>query len=995
MPDPLRIVEDLNGSFTGDLRFDSLTRAMYASDASLYEITPLGVAYPKHRDDVVALSRYCAEHSIPLIPRGAGSNVTGGALGEGIIVDLSRHFTAIEEITDSSVRVQAGVVRDTLNKKLREVGRYLPPDPSSTSVTTVGGMLGVDAAGAHAVRVGSMRDYVRSIEVVLAGGDWFEAKREPLTKLIPDLDSALMQPGESVEAKRSIVSRLTRLLRDNDVLIRERQPPLIRNCAGYSLRSILSRDDLNLPRLLVGSEGTLGIFTEATLHTSPLPAHRGVALLLFGQLEAAIRVVHAIADQQPSACDLLDRRLLSLARDADPRFEAMIPKAAEAALLVEQTGFTERQVKDRLRAIVEVAQHTDSALLVGQQSFDEAGVEFLWSLPSRVVPLLTRLKGQSRPLPIIEGLAIPPQTLRDFLLKAQKVLQKHEVTASLYAHAASGQIHLRPIVPFPTPKDGHQLEALARELYEVVFSFGGTISGEHGDGLSRTAFLRSQYGPLYRVFQDVKGIFDPRHLMNPGKIICDDPQLTIRHFRAMVESASSSETTPAPTPSEVIPLQLKWSQTELAEAASRCNGCGNCRTQDADLRMCPFFRLDQIEEASPRSKANVIRNLITGELSARDLSSEGVKRLTKLCFNCKQCELECPANVDIPHLMIEARAAYVAENGLNRADWILARAHSFGALGCSIAPLANWVLSSRTGRWLVEKLLHVARRRRLPPFARRTFLRQAKPDLSRRELLTSDPRPVVYFVDHFANYHDPELGWAMVSILRHHGIPVYVPAGQTASGMAMISAGDLESARELAEQNLRELAELAREGLTILCTEPTAAVCLKQEYPLLVNHPDVQVVANQVVEIGAFLKQLHTEGRLKTDFQPLDLTIGYHTPCHLKALQQGTPLADLLALVPGLKIEHLNGGCSGMAGAYGLTVENFKTSLQLAQPLFDAMKSPTIQVGSTECGSCKMQMEQGNPRATLHPLKLLALAYGLMPELKNRLRPAGRRLLTS
>lgn len=963
---------------------------MYASDASLYEITPLGVAYPRSRDDVVALSKYCSEQNIPLTPRGAGTNVAGNSLGEGIIVDLSRHFTAIEEVTDKSVRVQVGVVRDTLNRKLREVGRYLPPDPSTTAVTTVGGMLAVDAAGSHAVRVGSMRDYVRSIEMVLPGGAWFEAKREPLSSLFPDLDPAMMLPGESVEAKRSIVSRLTRLLRDNEALIRERQPPLLRNCAGYSLRSVLSRDDLNLPRLLVGSEGTLGIFTEATLHTSPLPAHRGVALLLFGQLESAIRVVHAIADQQPSACDLMDRRLLSLARESDPRFEALIPKTAEAALIVEQTGFTERQVKDRMRAIIEIARHADSSLLIAQQAFDEDGVEFLWSLPSRVVPLLIRLKGHSRPLPIIEGLAIPPQTLRDFLLRAQKVLQKHEVTASLYAHAASGQIHLRPIIPFPTSADGHKLEALARELYEVVFSFGGTISGEHGDGLSRTAFLRSQYGPLYRVFQDVKSIFDPRNLMNPGKIVCDDPHLTVRNFRP----APLAVEAPA-KPIETVSLQLKWSSEELSAAASQCNGCGNCRTQDADLRMCPFFRLDPIEEASPRSKANVVRSLMTGELSARDMSSEGVKRLAKLCFNCKQCELECPANVDIPHLMIEARAAYVAENGLSRADWILARAHSFGALGCSIAPLANWVLGSRTGRWLVEKILHVARRRRLPPFARRTFLRQAKRDLSRRELLQSDPRPVVYFVDHFANYHDPELGWAAVAILQHHGIPVYVPPGQTASGMAMIAAGDLELARELAEQNLRELAELAREGMTILCTEPTAAVCLKQEYPLLLNHPDTGVVASQVVEMGAFLQQLHREGRLKTDFTPMDLTVGYHTPCHLKALQQGTPLADLVGMIPGVKVERVNGGCSGMAGAYGLTVENFQTSLKLGQPLFEALKSPTIQVGSTECGSCKMQMEQGNPRATLHPLKLLALAYGLMPELQAKLRPSGRRLLTT
>jgi FAD/FMN-containing dehydrogenase len=336
-----RIAEDLAGVLEGELRFDALTLAMYASDASLYQLRPVGVAYPRCREDVAALARYAHETGLPLIARGAGSGVAGGAVGRGLVIDFSRHLTQIEGVQGETVRVQAGLVRDRLNERLREYGRYFPPDPSNTGVTTIGGMLGVDAAGSHAVRVGSVRDHVESIEVVLAGGERVEVGREIVPRRLPfGLGSAVAAdppsvPGEAAAAnggaegrKRTLLSRLARLVRDHDRLIQERQPPLMRNCSGYHLRSVLSGDELHVPRLLVGSEGTLALFTSATLNTSPLPAQRGIVLLLFGQMESAIRTVQAVIDQQPSACDLLDRRILSLAREADPRFEAMIPITA-------------------------------------------------------------------------------------------------------------------------------------------------------------------------------------------------------------------------------------------------------------------------------------------------------------------------------------------------------------------------------------------------------------------------------------------------------------------------------------------------------------------------------------------------------------------------------------------------------------------------------------------------------------------------------------------
>ncbi len=553
-----------------------------------------------------------------LIARGAGSGLAGSGIGSGLIVDFSRSMRRVESIGSETVRVQPGIVRDRLNELLHRHGRYFPPDPSNTSVTTIGGMLGVDAAGSHAVRVGSMRDHVESLEVVLAGGNLIEVGQEPLAMLRtppPDRSAARTpvatngsEPTDSAFAvKRNLISRLTKLLADNDGLIRERQPALIRNCCGYMLRGVLSETHFNMPRLLVGSEGTLGLWTAATLHTAALPAHRGVILLLFGQLDGAVRSVQQIARLQPSACDLLDRRLLTLAREADPRFQELISPAAEAALLVEQTGMSEREVQDRLRMVVSQVREVNLRVVVAHEAHTPAGVEFLWSLPSKVVPLLTKLKGRSRPLPIVEDIAVPPESLMDFLVSSQRVFQKHQVTASLYAHAASGQLHMRPFLPPPaTSLEGTALESLARDLYQAVRSVGGTISGEHGDGLARTAFIRSQYGPLYKVFQQIKDIFDPHNLLNPGKIISDDAHVTAKNFR------------PPPTASpEFVELQLNWSPDEMAEEAGRCNGCGTCRTQSPDLRMCPFFRIDPVEDASPRSKANVARGVLTGGAADR------------------------------------------------------------------------------------------------------------------------------------------------------------------------------------------------------------------------------------------------------------------------------------------------------------------------------------------------------------------------------------------
>ncbi|MBS0205803.1 MAG: FAD-binding protein [Planctomycetes bacterium] len=976
-----RLVEDMAGLFRGELACDPVSTSLYATDGSLHQVTPLAVACPRDRDDLITLVNYAAEQHLPLIARGAGTSVGGEALGNGIIVDFARHMHGIEQIGDQTVQVQPGVVHSVLNRVLAQTGRCFAPDPSNSSTTTIGSMAALDAAGSHSLRSGSTRDHVVGLEAVLANGTCFHAELEPL-EFAPAAE--LTDPG--LVTKREIVRQLARLLTKHATLIGEKQPAdLPRNRAGYFLRGTLSPTHLNLPRLLVGSEGTLAIFSSITLRTVSLPAHRGAMLISFGSLEGAVRAVADITDDDPSACDLLDRRLLTLARETDTRFERLLPAGAEAALLVEHVGFSENEVAGKLTSLTKrLGELTDSGATAFVARTAEE-LEFLWSLPLRVVPLLNGVRAPtSSPLPFVEDVAVPPAALEEFVVRMRRILQRHEVTASLYSHAGVGQLHIRPFLPQPTMANASRMEALARDLYHAALSLGGSISGEHGLGLSRTAFLRSQYGELYRVFQEIKRLFDPHNQLNPGKVLTDDPHLTVHHLRPV--SAPDAQ---------LFDLQLRWSPQQMNETAVACHGCGACRTQEPAQRMCPFFHAIPSEDRSPRAKANAVRAVFDGRIAAHELASPEMRQLADRCFNCKQCERECPNHVDIPHLMIEAKAQYLATNGPRTSEWFLSRVHSWGDFLCRFSWLVNPLLGNSAARWVLERTLGVAAARRLPTFARRPFLKSARREWTSPPATIRGGQPVVYFVDHFANYHDPELATAFARILEFNSQKVHVPPRQLPSGMALISMGDLDTARSIAENNVRILAEFAREGSPIVCTEPAAAVCLKFEYPKLVSHPDAQVVAAQVVEAGTFLSGLRRHGQLRTEFAELPLIATYHTPCHMKMLGPTTPLADLCSLIPFFAARRSENGCSGLAGTFGLTREHFQESLEIGRDLIERMRADDHHLGLTECSSCRLQMEQRSPTPTLHPLKILALAYGLMPEIHRRLKPNTRKWLTS
>lgn len=999
-----RIQDDIRGLIAGEVRCDDVFLRLFASDASIFEIKPLGVIRPRSPADVSACVRYVAEKQLPIHARGAGTGVAGESLGPGLVLDFSAHLRRVVRVEPEQVRVQPGVIYERLNEALLSQGRILGPDPASGPITTIGSMIAIDAGGSRWLKYGSMRNHVQSLQVVLADGEILEVGREVLADGVST---------STIPRKRDLVNQLAALLTKNAELIRQHQPNSPQNHCGYDLVDVLADGHLDLARLLVGTEGTLALITEATLRTEPLPRFRGVAIILFDSIEKAARAVPDVIASNPSACDLMDRRHLSLARAAEPRFDQLIPLETEAALLVEHDGDDSQEVRGRLQRLVSELWQQKRMAFGARQAFEDDELALFWRLVNKVQPALYRTTGLIRPLPIVEDLAVAPTMLPDFLVRLQNVLKRNQVTASIYCHAGQGQLHIQPLLDLAGPDDIQQMRRLTEELYREVLDVGGSIGGEHACGLSRTAFVRHQAGPLFEVFREVKHIFDPANILNPNKIVSEGEDLTAGYIRPSIPAAATTvASTPAPiaisdagsksagneegTPElrNLVELQMNWEPSRVNEVVAACNRCGECRTQTPSLRMCPIFRSMPTEEASPRAKANLLRGVLTGTLELGILTSDEFKTVADLCVHCHACRLECPAGVDIPRLARESKAAYVAVNGLSPAQWAMTQLDLFGSLGGLIAPAANWALANRQMRWLLEKTFGVAQGRKLPRVASRSFLRRA----ARRRLTRPARRGgqrILYFVDVYANYFDPQLAEAFVAVLEHNGITVYVHPDQKQAGMPSIACGAVDHARKLAEHNVAILAEAVRQGYHIVATEPTAALCLTQEYPQLVEDDDARLVAANTSEAGSFLWKMHTLGQLQLDFKPLNVTVGYHMPCHLRALRTGSPGENLLGLIPGLRLLHVDAGCSGMAGTFGVLHQNYRSSLRAGLKLISRLRHPDIQAGVTECSACKMQMEQGTSKPTIHPIKLLAYSYGLTPGIGRLLSTPGQELIVT
>jgi anaerobic glycerol-3-phosphate dehydrogenase C subunit len=952
---PQHIAEELRPAIDGDVLADDLNRALYATDASIYQIMPACVVVPRHHRDVVAAVNYARHNGLAIAPRGGGSGLAGESLCAGIILDFSKYMDGILQIEpdERRVRCQPGVILERLNTQLAAEGLWIGPDPASANRATIGGMVGNNSTGAHSIRYGYLDQYVHELQVVLASGEVVTLAAHPT--------------GEATNGPAGELTRqIEALVAEARPLFERCMPRSERNRSGYAIDKVVRGGVTHLGRLICGSEGTLGIVTECVIGLCDRPRHQALLQLHYDSLMRMAEAVPSIVTFGPATCDVMDGVLLGLARGAYPQYRDVLPADVPASLLVEVAEDTGQQVAEKIDAIRAAA-----TTAVAQDVFVEPEQQArVWSARKAAVPLLFRQPGPRQPIPFIEDIAVPVDRLAEYLARLGELLKRHGVPVAYYAHAGHGEIHTRPYLDLHEAADVATMQRVATEACRLAWELGGTISGEHGEGLVRVQFIKEQYGELYPALRRVKEIFDPAGLLNPGKIINDNSEVMTRNLRFQLRAR----------PERVATRLLDWREGELIHEAELCNGNGHCRSLEAQVTMCPIFQVIRDEAASPRAHANLMRAFLTGVLDEGVRSRDDFKRMADYCVNCKMCHLECPSAVNIPKLMLEAKAQYVAARGLTRTEYVLSRSELVSRMNSLFAPLVNPLMRAGWFCNLLEKATGIDRRRQMPRFALGSGHRHLLKRLRARSAEQDEPPMdrVAYFLDLFANYNDHHLADAVLDVLLHNRVEVILPL-QKGCGMPAIDYGDLGCGRKYLRYNVEQLAEVVRRGYKIVCSEPTAALTIKEEYLDVQRTPASELVAENTFELCDYLWRLHQQGRLRTDFRPVEATFGYHAPCHLKALGVGYPGESLVKLVPGVRVVHIDQGCCGIAGTFGFQRKNFDVSMSAGSRLLQALADEQIELGLSECSTCKMQMEQGAGKETVHPIKVLAQAYGYGP----------------
>ncbi len=947
-----QVAADLAEVVQGDVFVDILHRAAYSTDASIYRIVPGCIVAPRDTNDIVTVVKYAAAMGIPVVARGAGSGLAGEALCSGIVFDMTRYMNRIISVDDNGKRVvcEPGVVLDDLNDCLAGYGRKIGPDPSSSNRATVGGCVANNSTGAHYLEYGYICDHVESIEAVLADGSVVEFEN--------DFDPEQAADDKAATVAQSCIS----VLSGKEAIIKKALPKAGRNRSGYNIDGICHNGRIDLARLLTGSEGTLAIFTKIVLKTVEVPAAKALLQLEFDSLEKMAKATTIIVNSRASACELMSKTVIEMAYEALPEYRDVLPAGAAALLLVEHTGQNQDEVKKNIeRTDTAVGTIASGRTIV----FDAKQQGHIWKSRKDAGPLLYRARGRKHPAEFMEDVSVGHEGLGKYITGLQDIGKRYDIEMSFFGHAGDGLLHIRPFMDLSEPAEVEKMRSVANEVFELAWSLGGTISGEHAEGLVRAAFIRRQCGDeFYELLCKIKDIFDPDGLMNPGKIINDDADVMIRNLRAGHKILS-----------ERLKTDLVFEKDELYLALDQCNGCGVCRSRESGLRMCPVFRALGEEMGSSRAKANILNFWATGQLKKEDFESPEFRKFLDLCVNCKACLVQCPSGVDVSRLVSTARAEYIKRKGLRRAEHILSHNRYLSILGSIFSPLSNLFMRLPAFKWLLENTAGIDKRRGMPCFKRRSFLKAGRKYLAACETIENPVDKVAYFMDTYANNNDHELGFAVLEVLRANDIEVILPQ-QRPAPLPAIVYGDVKRARKDLSFNVKHLAKAVRDGYKIVCSEPSAALCLKTELRHFVSGPDINLISDNTYELMNYLLDLLTQGKLKAPTKSVMDEYIYHLPCHLCAVGNGTASIKLLQELCGVSVVDLKAGCCGLAGTFGMQKKNYELSSKIAAGLKEALEKTPTKYVLTECAACKMQIEHISDKIVRHPIKVLAEAYG-------------------
>lgn len=952
----------LRKELEGEVLFDRFTRGRYSTDASIYQIEPVGVVLPRTEGDVVRAVQIAAAEGVSIVPRGAGTSQSGQAIGPGLVIDTSKWLDRILLIDPEAGRavVEPGVVLDHLNARLKPSGLFLPVDPATASRATLGGMAGNNSAGARSIKYGMMVDHVLGIDAVLSDGTRLHFGYVPAD--LASFEKASVAPGSGrylqlVRAVRAIY------LREAEE-IAARYPKVARNVAGYNLDRV-SLGGHNRAHLLVGSEGTLAFFARIHLKLSPLPAHTVLGVCHFPSLRSAMEAVPQIVTLNPSAVELIDDTLLGLARENPvfaSRIELFVRGEPKALLLVEFAGDDPAALERSLGSLDELMGtlgHRGSVVFAIDPSFQRE----IWRVRKDGLNIVMAMKGEAKPVSFIEDCAVPLEHLADYTMLLSEVFRKHGVKGVWYAHASVGCLHVRPALNLKDAKDVKKMRAIAEEAHELVRRFKGSHSGEHGDGLVRSEFLEAMLGlRLVRAFEELKRAFDPEGRFNPGKIV-NPPRMDDRSlFRYRPDYS--------PLPLNTV---LDWSEWGgLLGAVEMCNNNGACR-QTLSGVMCPSYRVTRDEQHVTRGRANTLRLALTGQLGPDALTSEEMYQTLELCISCKACRRECPTGVDLARMKLEFLARYRRKLSLReRLFGYLPRCAPWAAK----APWAfnlPWQLPGL--RRLAALAVGISPQRSLPRWRSDTFS-NASPVWPR----SSSGPEVLLWVDTFNTYFEPENGRAAAAVLEAAGYRVRIarPANggrPLCCGRTFLSLGLVEEAKKEAQRVVEALFPDAERGIPIVGLEPSCLLTLRDEFTVLFPRAKVALLSRSAMLFEELLAgDEQARRKLKELLRPVGgRTLLIHGHCHQKAFGAVEAVEEVLQLIPEAVVRTIESTCCGMAGAFGYEAEHRRLSLEMAElGLFPAIRSAGEGAWIVADGtSCRRQIADGLGRPAWHAARVL------------------------
>jgi FAD/FMN-containing dehydrogenase/Fe-S oxidoreductase len=988
------LARQLRKHVQGEVRFDTTARKLYSTDASIYQIEPLGVVLPRTVEDVVAVVQIAAEMRVPLTPRGGGTSLSGQSIGPGVVLDCSKYLNRILDVDLSSrrVRIQPGVILDQLNRAVEPHGLWFGPDVATASRANLGGMIGNNSAGARSIVYGKTIDHVRRLDVVLADGS---------TTQFGAVGAEEWQAAtKSLEG--SIYRSVAEIARRNADKVRQRFPRILRRVSGYNLDAICAAlapshpappppggegsqqvllpplpfvgeggrgGEGGLHQLVIGSEGTLAVVTGAELALVPRPKARGLLVPQFATLGAAMDALAPCLEFGPSAVELMDQMLLDLARGNLSLKDTMaaVHGRPGALLMVEFSSDDAAEVADRVERLQRRLSEIPG-LIASVPALDPALRDPLWNLRRAAMPLLYGMLGDRKPVTFIEDTAVSPARLPEFVDRFRDVLQRHGTNGAFYGHASVGCLHIRPVLNLKDPADVARMRQISEEVTDLVLEFGGALSGEHGDGLARSEWNRKMFGPaIYQAFCEVKHAFDPHNLLNPGKVV-EAPRMT-----------ENLRYGPGYKPLE-LPTVFDYSKQEgFVRSIELCNGSGVCRKLQGGT-MCPSFRATCDEKDSTRGRANALRLALAGEHPLKEMRSRWVYDVLDLCLMCKACKSECPSNVDMAKLKAEFLHLYYQGRPRPIGHLLMGRIHQVYRLGAWAAPLVNWLQERRLLRWLLEKAAGIDRRRSMPPLHRDHFRRwfarhQAESRKQRAEGGKLPERGRVLLLDDcFTTFNEPEIGQAAVRVLEAAGYTVEL-AGLTCCCRPMVSKGFLHSSRRLIQAQVPRLAQRLADGTPLLGLEPSCLLTLADEWPELVPGPETQCVAAATELADGWLANQVKAGHCELKLTPRPGQCVLHGHCHQKALRGAGGSAAALRLVPGLDVSVLDAGCCGMAGSFGFEKEHYDLSVKVAElSLLPALSAAPEAMVAAPGTSCRHQIKDLAQRRALHPLEVLAAA---------------------